>query len=68
MGKIGKTSALILTIIIVMSSLIIFDWIPLGLAQSGTNEGGILTANTTWTKNNSHIRYPAMSLFRMVLP
>jgi parallel beta-helix repeat protein len=53
MSKIVKTLALSLTLIVVLSSLIIFDWIPLGLAQSGTNVSGIISSDTTWTKANS---------------
>ncbi len=53
MGKISKNSVLILTLIMVTSSLILFDLIPLGLAQNGINVKGIISQNTTWTKTNS---------------
>ena len=37
-----------------ISSLsLIFQAIPSGRAQSGTNESGIIKSNTTWTKTNS---------------
>ncbi len=52
MSKIGKTFALFLTLM-AMSSLILFCWIPLGLAQSGTNVNGIIISDTTWTKAGS---------------
>jgi parallel beta-helix repeat protein len=53
MGKIGKTFALLLSLIIAMSCLIIIDTIPMGLAQSSTNVGGIIDSNTSWTPTNS---------------
>jgi len=53
MGRIGKTFPLLLILIIAISSLILFDWIPLGLAQSGTNVTGIISQNTIWTQANS---------------
>jgi hypothetical protein len=49
----GKRSALLLIAILTVSSLIVVDWIPLGLAQSGTDESGILISDTTWTRSNS---------------
>jgi parallel beta-helix repeat protein len=53
MAKICKGFTLLLTLIIVMSSLTLFDWIPLGLAQSGTSVNGIISTDTTWTKSGS---------------
>ena len=53
MGKISKSSVLFLTLIMVASSLQLFDLIPFGLAQTGINVSGIISQNTTWTKTNS---------------
>ena len=54
MNCISKSLALILILIITISSLsLIIVAIPLGRAQSGTNESGIISSNTTWTKANS---------------
>ena len=54
MGRISKSLALILILIMAISSLsLFFEAIPLGRAQSGTNESGLINSDTTWTKANS---------------
>jgi hypothetical protein len=53
MGSIGKIFALILILILTISSLSLFAALPFGSAQSGTNVGGIITSDTTWTQANS---------------
>ena len=54
MGNINKSFTLILILIITISSLsLIFQAIPLGRAQSGTNENGIINQDASWTKTNS---------------
>lgn len=53
MGKICKGSILFLTLIMVTSSLLLFDLIPSGLTQTAVNMSGIISQNTTWTKTNS---------------
>jgi hypothetical protein len=53
MGKISKTFALLLLVIMAMSSLILFDWIPFGLAKNGTNVSGIISLDTIWNKVKS---------------
>ena len=53
MGNFGKSFALILILIIVISSLILIDFIPFGLAQTGTNENGIISSDTTWNQTGS---------------
>jgi hypothetical protein len=52
MGKICKSFALFLTLMVLLS-LTLFCWIPPGLAQSSTNVNGILSSDTTWTKAGS---------------
>ncbi len=53
MCKIGKIFTSCLTLIMVLSSLMLFDGVPLGLAQSGTNVNGIISSDTTWTRVGS---------------
>jgi hypothetical protein len=53
MRNVSKSFALILILIVATSSLILIDFIPFGLAQSGTNENGIISSNTTWTTSGS---------------
>ena len=49
----SKSFSLALILILAFSSLLVIFNTPLGLAQSGTNENGIITSDTTWTKGNS---------------
>lgn len=50
----SKSLSLLLIIILATSSLtVIFATLPFGLAQSGTNVGGIIASDTTWTQANS---------------
>ena len=53
MNNLTKSFALVLILIFVVSSLIGFFTIQVGLAQSATNVNGIISANTTWTQANS---------------
>lgn len=53
MDNINKNVALSLILITAISSLIIIDSIPFGLAQSGTNVSGIINSDTTWSQTNS---------------
>lgn len=50
MGSISKSFAILLILLISIPSLIFFETLPFGLAQRGTNEGGILSSDTTWKK------------------
>jgi hypothetical protein len=52
MKSLRKSFALIL-IIIGISSLILISTLHVGLAQGGTNESGLISSDTTWTKANS---------------
>jgi len=49
----GKSFALVLVLIIIVPSLIAVAAMPFGLAQTGTNENGIISSDTTWTKADS---------------
>jgi hypothetical protein len=49
MCRINKTFALFLTISITIASIVV-EALPLGLAQTGTNISGIISQETTWTK------------------
>jgi hypothetical protein len=53
MGSSAKSFGLILILIMAISSLSLIDFIPVGLAQSGTNFSGTITTDTTWTSANS---------------
>ena len=53
MCNIGKSFALILILIMAISSLIVIDLMSFGLAQTGTSVNGIITSDTTWTRANS---------------
>ena len=53
MGRIGKSFALILSLIMVISSLSLFTTLPFTLAQSGTNTSTIISSDTTWMQTNS---------------
>jgi parallel beta-helix repeat protein len=53
MGSIGKSLALFLIIIMAITSLIAVYFMSFGLAQSGTNESGVITSDTTWTQAGS---------------
>ena len=57
MGGTSKSLALVLTLIVVISTLILFSSMHFGLAQSGTNVSGIISQDTTWTKANSPINF-----------
>lgn len=53
MRRISKSLALVLIAAAVFSSLILIGCVPFGLAQTGTNESGILTSDATWTQTDS---------------
>ncbi len=54
MGSFNKSLLLFLTLALSISSLLVADTIPVGLAQNGTNvNSGIINSDTTWTKANS---------------
>lgn len=55
MGNINKRFALILILIMAVSSLPILVNMPFVLAQSGTSVSGIISEETTWTQANSPI-------------
>ena len=53
MGKIDKTFALILILVMVISGASLIAFLPKALAQSGTTVTGIIYSDTTWTQANS---------------
>ena len=54
MNRVRKSFAVFVILIMTLSSLtIIFEAVPLGRAQSGTNISGIIASDTTWIKANS---------------
>ena len=53
MGSSAKSFALILVLIMAVSSVSLLSALHFGLAQSGTNVGGIINQDTTWTQANS---------------
>jgi parallel beta-helix repeat protein len=53
MGNNERTFALLLTLMFVLSSLIIIEKIPFGIAVTGKNVYGSINSDTTWTHVNS---------------
>ena len=53
MGSSSKVFALILFLLLALSGVTLIDFVPFGLAQSGTNESGIISSDTMWTQANS---------------
>ena len=53
MSSISKTLSLILILVMVFSIVIVIGAKPFGLAQSSTNESGIISSNTSWTQAGS---------------
>ena len=53
MGSISKRFTIILILIIAISSLMLIESIPSGLAQIGTNVSGTISSDTTWASANS---------------
>jgi hypothetical protein len=46
-------ATLVIATIFAISGLLLIGNLPFGFAQNGTNENGVKTSNTTWTKENS---------------
>jgi hypothetical protein len=53
MGCISRGSVLAIILVSVVSSLLMVSTMPVGVAQAGTNQNGIIASDTTWTKANS---------------
>ena len=53
MGSSGKSVALILILIMAVSSVSLLSALHFGLAQSGTDVSGVISSNTTWTQADS---------------
>lgn len=49
----SKTFSIALILVLVVSSLLVTTSLPFGTAQSGTNESGIISSDTTWTRAGS---------------